>query len=86
MAEAEGFEPPRSRDLPVFKTGAFSQALPRLRGGQGSSGRLAGHRDDDRLRLVPVEAGRTRSTRYFRLTISLIQTGAKGEVQPFGAW
>ena len=33
-AEGEGFEPPRPvKGLPVFKTGAFNQALPPLRGG-----------------------------------------------------
>ena len=31
MAEAEGFEPPVGCPTSVFKTGAFSQALPRLR-------------------------------------------------------
>ena len=29
-AEGEGFEPPKSFPLPVFKTGAISQALPPL--------------------------------------------------------
>ena len=32
-AEGEGFEPPGPRGPPVFKTGAFDQALPPLRGG-----------------------------------------------------
>ena len=33
-AEGEGFEPPRPvKGLPVFKTGAFNQALPPLRSG-----------------------------------------------------
>ncbi len=31
-AEGEGFEPPGPRGPPVFKTGAFDQALPPLRG------------------------------------------------------
>jgi hypothetical protein len=30
-AEGEGFEPPGPRGPPVFKTGAFDQALPPLR-------------------------------------------------------
>lgn len=30
LAEGEGFEPPKSFPLPVFKTGAISQALPPL--------------------------------------------------------
>tara|TARA_Y100000590_G_scaffold100074_1_gene113763 strand:- start:35871 stop:36107 length:237 start_codon:yes stop_codon:yes gene_type:complete len=30
IAEGEGFEPPKSFPLPVFKTGAISQALPPL--------------------------------------------------------
>ena len=45
MAEAEGFEPPVGCPTSVFKTGAFSQALPRLRtaGAAGAVWRGQGH-------------------------------------------
>ena len=68
IAEGEGFEPPRpAKGLPVFKTGAFDQALPPLRvGAVGPMQCTLQHDVDQDSPRALHRSGRERSSQSFR--------------------